>query len=1001
MQKILFLFIAIGLCLGSTTAQTYFGKRTATIPDQISVNDSLKILAVLVDFPEDKDATTFGNGKFGSIYSKDYGQSILDPLPHDHNYFANHLEFAKNYYRKVSSGRVSVSYNILPGVITVSKTMRNYSPAFNNESLDALGTLSKEVWQKADSLFPDVNFSDYDLFTIFHAGVGRDISLPGSFGNERDLPSVYLSDKALRSMFAEQISGFPLNRSGKVNTMIIPETESRELDVIGGVSLIEISINGLIAANIASHLGLPDLFDTNTGLSAIGRLGLMDGQAIFAYNGLFPPEPSPWEKMYLGWINPVEVRAGGNFSLIAKGAIQGSDTPVIKIPINSSEYYLVENRNRDAKNDGAIITYISGGQTYTRTFLKDTTGFYSYDVDSISGVVIDVDDYDWALPGNGILIWHIDENVIRENIAANKINANKFRRGVDIEEADGIQEIGEKFYTIFGDEVIGEGTEEDFWYRGNKAKLYKNRFDKNSIPSSLSNDGGNSLISLSQFSAVGTSMSFQLTIGDSILSRDLADEISGLQAGPSSITTSSSGRTYVLNNTDLYYRSPAGYSVIESFSIFKPVIYSEIGADIIIGVLNNSINIIRDDGTSIERQTITTSSKITAPPVISADFNLLIGVSDGGINNYALQNIMTSPQFIKTDRTGSEVPVKIIAAAGNYVAALKYFDKGESPYEIPAQYQIGDNNDHIVYFKNTEPPLSFALIKNQTGYDYVVLERNNIFNVIDNNVSRAFKAESGEQISSFSVGDLRDTGEATIFYTDGSKLNAVNLLGVGITNFPYEDTSGVGFSGEPLLVDYNAQYVSSDKNSFEILTYTKDGRIFLITADGKKVDGFPVATGAALSSIPSVNIKGENLVIKTISDNNLYSWTLKSVNAILYWSEESGSNQNNSFVALSNIIQPAAEFFPKDRAYNWPNPVYEDFTNIRYYVSEDSHMNIKIFDLAGDFVAEINQEARGGFDNEVRWDVTSIQSGVYLARIEASGTSGKNENTIIKIAVIK
>ena len=95
------------------------------------------------------------------------------------------------------------------------------------------------------------------------------------------------------------------------------------------------------------------------------------------------------------------------------------------------------------------------------------------------------------------------------------------------------------------------------------------------------------------------------------------------------------------------------------------------------------------------------------------------------------------------------------------------------------------------------------------------------------------------------------------------------------------------------------------------------------------------------------------------------------------------------------------EFFPSSRAYNYPNPVYEGTTNIRYYVSEDSKINIKIFDLAGDFVAELNDDAQGGMDNETVWNVGDIQSGVYLARIEAACDCGKTEEAVIKIAVVK
>ncbi len=81
--------------------------------------------------------------------------------------------------------------------------------------------------------------------------------------------------------------------------------------------------------------------------------------------------------------------------------------------------------------------------------------------------------------------------------------------------------------------------------------------------------------------------------------------------------------------------------------------------------------------------------------------------------------------------------------------------------------------------------------------------------------------------------------------------------------------------------------------------------------------------------------------------------------------------------------------------------MYDNTTYIRYYVAEDSKINIKIFDLAGGFVAELNDNAIGGLDNETKWNVNNIQSGVYLARVEATGSSGKTESNIIKIAIIK
>ena len=64
--------------------------------------------------------------------------------------------------------------------------------------------------------------------------------------------------------------------------------------------------------------------------------------------------------------------------------------------------------------------------------------------------------------------------------------------------------------------------------------------------------------------------------------------------------------------------------------------------------------------------------------------------------------------------------------------------------------------------------------------------------------------------------------------------------------------------------------------------------------------------------------------------------------------------------------------------------------------------------MAGDIAASVSggtlflneASGQGGLDNEVDWDVSSIQSGVYFAHIGADGTNGSG-HAVIKIAVIK
>ena len=120
MKKILLLIFTVSFCMGSLSAQSFYGKINPTLSKKSnSTNsiDSLKILCVLVEFQEDKFDQTYGNGKFGTMYSKDYGSEIIDPLPHDETYFSNHLLFAKNYFRKVSNSKLNLDYAFLPGII--------------------------------------------------------------------------------------------------------------------------------------------------------------------------------------------------------------------------------------------------------------------------------------------------------------------------------------------------------------------------------------------------------------------------------------------------------------------------------------------------------------------------------------------------------------------------------------------------------------------------------------------------------------------------------------------------------------------------------------------------------------------------------------------------------------------------------------------------------------------------------------------------------------------
>ena len=87
--------------------------------------------------------------------------------------------------------------------------------------------------------------------------------------------------------------------------------------------------------------------------------------------------------------------------------------------------------------------------------------------------------------------------------------------------------------------------------------------------------------------------------------------------------------------------------------------------------------------------------------------------------------------------------------------------------------------------------------------------------------------------------------------------------------------------------------------------------------------------------------------------------------------------------------------------YNWPNPVYDNQTYIRYFLNGNAaSVNIKILDLSGELVTTLQGTTCSNAENEIIWNVGEVQSGIYYGVVEAD-IDGSKETRIIKIAVVK
>ena len=170
-----------------------------------------------------------------------------------------------------------------------------------------------------------------------------------------------------------------------------------------------------------------------------------------------------------------------------------------------------------------------------------------------SGVWLSVEHYDAYIPGSGILVWHINDDIIARKRYENAINNDLYRRGIDLLEADGIQDIGALLG--FGDERVEytEGHDDDTLKLGGKSIL-----SPYSTPDTGSMWGAYSGITIEALSTPSDTMRVKITF-------------SGAMSGfPISFEDNSAGATVtaanLLNNTgdDLLQFTGNAFNIIHS-----------------------------------------------------------------------------------------------------------------------------------------------------------------------------------------------------------------------------------------------------------------------------------------------------------------------------------------------------------------------------------------------------------------------------------------------------
>ncbi|MEE9554534.1 MAG: FG-GAP-like repeat-containing protein, partial [candidate division Zixibacteria bacterium] len=289
------------------------------------------------------------------------------------------------------------------------------------------------------------------------------------------------------------------------------------------------------------------------------------------------------------------------------------------------------------------------------------------------------------------------------------------------------------------------------------------------------------------------------------------------------------------------------------------------------------------------------------------------------------------------------------------------------------------------------------------GMPEIVAVTSNSIIVIEPDGTIGWRMNLGTSLGSPALGDIDADGYPEIVVAGDSKIYAVNHTGTLMTDFPVDlaflDLEGV-LGAEPVIGDVD------DDGKPDIVVGFPRGGTYALNYRAEFISGFPLPS--------SFDIERAGALADLDSDGDLDLLTVEGSGAINAWDVSSQYTSQNAPWAFaggdifnSRYLSPSLEKpiiendlqLPEGSVYNYPNPA-SNSTTIRFYLSRDSDVTIDVFDFMGERIESVNMRGAAHTDNEYIWDCSDTASGIYFCRVEADDGIGK-EMRMIKIALVK
>jgi M6 family metalloprotease-like protein len=991
---------------------------------------TVRLLAIRVQFQQDSDPRSSGNGTFDL---SPWDEQTFDGPPHDRQYFELHMTALKNYYESVSYGRLTLEFDVAPEAPNEGYVLPHDMGYYHDYSEAQVWYVSqvekfiRDAFAAADTS-DTIDFSQYDGYVVFHAGADwqSDVNLDSPF----DLPSAHIS---LGDSISVNDGAWAIWESA-----IMPETSNQDN--------ISIVLNGTLAHEVGHILGLPDLYNTFNFFPAIGYWGIMDSGGRIGMNtawgyayGLIPGAPCAWSKEFMGWVDPVVLLDDAEGVEVKGSVLRGDGYRLFKIPMTSDEYFLIENRVDDIGKDLTVVIEQERGVVLGPA---DTTNCGPNDICPVNH------EYDFLMPGPGLLVYHIDDTrVIPGLLPWDTVNYDRRRRGVAVEEADGIMDLGDigSFYWA--------GSAYDPFFASNNAS-----FSWDTFPSTDNNLGGKTYISLTGISEPDSVMTFDLSFdrwkdGWPIVLEEptgaLAPRVADLDGDGEAevIVATSTGNVYAWNATGgpvIPLCGTFGHFAVVPEGISRTPAVADLDADgdmeVIVAADSGSLYVWSHEDLDLDGLAdphgshfpVGIEGPASSPPV-AADLDprpgLEIAVASMGgyltvvdangeqiaASPYSFGHLVLNDVTIAAGDLDGDTSAEIVMSTTNkgWVAALNADGTSVDGWPVTVASWVYE----------TVGVLMGDLDRSPDGFSEVVaVGSDGLVHVWDRHgrdlpgwpvsLDRTIEARAG-------MGDLDGDGYLELVIpADTKSVVGLRMNGTRVENWPLVADSGDSVATvrcPPVVGDLD------DDGEVDVVVAGVGGNVFAWGGEsGEAVPGWPLSSDASPGSPWVGDVEGDGELDLLVAGNRgrllFYRLPYDHVPGNIVWSSEAGGPAGTGSYPDS-LLPPLFEETPgllaDERTYCYPNPARGSDMTVRVYLGEAADLDVRIFDVSGQIVQSYELEGQATV-NEIVWETDDVASGLYIVRVEASapvleapspfaplGSDTRSEIKIMKAAVLR